>query len=98
MTSSAINTVQLKGNLTHADRAHANYWSKHMVILTHTGMCGKKNLPILLFKRQEHGLRGNTVGLYVATYFPFIDYVQYILLYIHSHLASFLCSILCATG
>ena len=56
------------------------FGQKHMVILTHTGMFGKKNLLILFFKRQERGLRGNTVGLHVGTYFPFIDYV-YITVY-----------------
>ena len=42
LTLSLINhknvTVQLKGNVTHADRTHATYWQKTR---GYTGMCGK---------------------------------------------------------
>ena len=49
-----IGTVQLKGNLTQVDRAHTTYWLKARGFI---GMCRKENLPKLIFKRQECGLR-----------------------------------------
>ena len=45
-------TVQFKGNMTHADRAHAIYWLKARSLSTCIGMCEKENLPKLTLKRQ----------------------------------------------
>ena len=42
-------TIQLQGNLIHTDRAHTAYiGQKHIVMSTHIGVCGRKNLPTLL--------------------------------------------------
>ena len=53
-------TVQLKGNLTHADRAYTTYWLKAHSI----GVCEKENLPTLILKGKNEGYKGIHVGIY----------------------------------
>ena len=53
----SVHAVQLKGNLTNADRAYTTYWLKTHGYINRIVMCGKENLPKLIFKRQERRLR-----------------------------------------
>ena len=60
--------IQLKGNLTHVDRAHATYWLKAHGFINPYWHVWEGNLPTLIFKRQERGLRGQLAGIDASTY------------------------------
>ena len=85
------NMVQLKGNFTHADRAHATYWLKaHGYINPYWHVQKGKPANIIIFKRQECGLRR-----YSREYIP-IPFSVYV---IHTQLLSvFSLPTLCATS
>ena len=92
--------VQLKGNFTHADRAHTTYWPKarsyiHQPILA----CAvRKTCQHYFCKRQECRLRGHYSRYSHGYIYTFPSVIMYIYIILCSHLASFLHSILCATA
>ena len=73
--------VQLKGNLTHADRAHTTYWPKaHSYVHQPVLACAvRKTCQHYFCKRQECRLRGHYSGYsrgYIYMYFSFSDYLH----------------------
>ena len=71
--------VQLKGNLTHADRAHASYWLKAHGFINPYWQVQEGNMPKLIFKRQECRLRRHQAGIHAGTY-----WFHSVLMYIHT--------------
>ena len=51
--------VQLKGNLTHADRAHTTYWPKAHGYINPYWRVQEEKPANIIFKRQEYRLRGH---------------------------------------
>ena len=83
-------TVQLKGNLTHADRAHATYGLKacsyHQPILA----CAvRKTCQHYFCKRQECRLRGHYSGYSRGYIYTFPSVIMYINIRSHLVFSSF---------
>ena len=92
-----LTVVQLKGNLTHSDRAYFTYWLKACgYISPYWRVRQEKPANIISVKGKNVGEEGITAGLQAGTYFSFSDYVH--IHTMHSHLAYFLYSILHATA
>ena len=72
-----INMVQLKGNLTHTDRAYVTYWSKaggYINLYWHLRL--QKPANVISVKGKNAGYEGITVGFHAGTHFSFSDYVH----------------------
>ena len=89
--------VQLKDNLTHADRLHSTYWLKTCFFINPYWHVQEGKLAIINFLNARMRAKNSLSG-YSREYIP-VPCIVYVHTYVHSYLASvFSLPILCATG